>query len=565
MFIFCPLAKTDMGGVRPSGGVFVGGTVVLLAVVSFFLVLASGADEDLIWKLEFDDAFVAPPIPGFGLEMGLDGEVSNPSDEANFGTERTRGHRLVMEDLSDLRPGSRSGEVGEERYRGTNFSLEIPPGWDVTSDGDRYEGNLTLEGDSALVRIGWFEDFGINPESCLRQVIRAYRSEYLRFSVLTAEQGDPVVVGDQKASSLNIYYRYGGQGAQKRIVAWCSPISGRFFYTSFWSSPEVWDENLERFEQVLESFRDEISESYVELGPRPATLDGWGTVLSETLSSYHFAGVAPQPNPMVAVKVSLVGHRVGGEVDQIASEEILSLARRTGDPPREAVLQKLLQEAGYGVAILRWRGAYWVVAQDTEGGWQAISSAAPGTDRGLGTLVGPEEAEWYRGLVVEVPAGGMAGEGEDGSSARTVIEKDCDPPRLVHIEPLAEVNLTWILGLVNLLDRYSYTQEGPDPGSFQRSQVCWALLEREGRDARLLAGYQGHPLGRRMWVVVSHPGEGYVAVDPAAGDGGGLGEIVSGAGYFEGVAYETSIQYSCLHPDRGLFIDPEAVGTGAPG
>ncbi len=562
MFIFCLPAKTDMGCVRPSGGAFFGGAVVLLATVSFFLVSASGADEELIWKLEFDDAFLPPQVPRFGPETGLDG----PSVEMDEIREPGLGRRLVMEDLSDLRPGSRSGEVGEERYRGANFSFEIPPGWDATSDGDRYEGNLTLEGDSALVQIGWFEDFGIDPESCLRQVARAYRSEYLRFSVLTAEQGEPAFVDGQEASSLNIYYRYGGQESQKRIVAWCSPVSGRFFYASFWSSPQAWDENLGRFEQVLGSFRDEISESYVELEPRPATLDGWATVLSETLSSYHFESVVAQPSPLVAVKVFLMGHREEGVVDQIASEEIVSPARRAGDPPREAALQKLLQEAGYGAAILRWRGAYWVVVQDPDRRWQAISPAVSLTDKGLGTLVAPGESEWYRGLVVEGPVGEMAGEGENGSSAQVVVEKDCDPPRMAQLEPRSEVNLTWILGLVDLLDRYSYSGDEPDPGSFKRSQVCWALLVREGCNARLVAGYQGHPLGQGMWVVVSHPeGGGYVAVDPATGDGGGLGEIVSGAGYFEGVAYETSIQYSCLHPDRGLFIDPVAVGTGEPG
>ncbi|HPE64039.1 MAG TPA: hypothetical protein PLQ49_08035, partial [Methanothrix sp.] len=57
---------------------------------------------------------------------------------------------------------------------------------------------------------------------------------------------------------------------------------------------------------------------------------------------------------------------------------------------------------------------------------------------------------------------------------------------------------------------------------------------------------------------------GYIAVDPSAGDGG-LGEIVHGAEYFEGIGYETSGQYSCLHPDRGLSIDPGTVGVPAQG
>ena len=67
-----------------------------------------------------------------------------------------------------------------------------------------------------------------------------------------------------------------------------------------------------------------------------------------------------------------------------------------------------------------------------------------------------------------------------------------------------------------------------------------------------------------MWVIVRHPGSGHVAVDPGAAGDRGLGEIVSGAEWFHGVGYETSLQYSCLHPGEGLAIDPGAVKTPAP-
>jgi hypothetical protein len=542
---------------------------VVFAIVSFLLISASGADEGLRWaKMDFADQFSMPPIPAFGSEMSLDSAISDLSRETKVGGELARGRRLVIDDLSPLRSDSKGGEEEveeEERYRGANFSFELPPGWNAALEGGRYEGNLTLEGTCALVKIGWFEDSGIVPGDVLRQVIRGYRSDYLRFSVLTAEAGEPVVVGGERSPSLNVYYMYGGQESQKRIVAWPSPVSGRFFFASFWSCSEAWEENLERFELVCESFRDEGSERYVELEPRPATTDGWGTVLFETLASYHFAEVAVPPSPEVGVRVVMESHREEGQVSQLASEEMVSPTRRGGDPPREAAILKLLQDDGYEVSLLKRGGAYWVVVRGPEGGWQAISSAAPETERGLGTLVGPDETEQYRGLVVDGPEE-AADEEVEGSSDRAVVEKDCDPPREVHLEPVANVNLTWILGLEDLLELYSYSQEEPDPGSFYGAQVCWALLKREGYDALLVTGYEGHPLRQEMWVVVSHPGEGHVAVRPAAaGDGGGIGEIVSDAERFTGIAYETSAQYSCLHPDRGLSIDPGMVRTQAPG
>ena len=532
-----------------------------IAIVTFVLIPASGADEELVWKMEFTDQFSMLPIPGFGSDTSLDGEASDLSMATGSG-ELASGQRLSIEDLFQLRLDPKNVEE-EDRYRGANFSIELPPGWNATLEGDRYEGNLTLEGACALVHIGWFEDSGLDPDDVLRQVTRAYRSDYLRFSILTAEAGEPVAVGDEKASSLNVYYVYGGQESQKRIAAWSSPISGRFFYASFWSCPESFDENLEKFEQVCESFRDEGSERYVDLEPRPVTLDGWGTILSETLASCHFAKVAAQQSPEVEVKVSMKSHREGGLVIQLASEEMVSPTRGGDDPPREGGILKLLQDEGYDVSLLQRGGAPWVVVRGPEGRWQAISSAAAETERGLGTLVSPDEEEWYRGLVVDGPEETARGE-DEGTSAETVIEKDCDPPREVHLEPAAEVNLTWILGLEDLLVLYSYSQEESDPGFFHGAQVCWALLKREGYDALLVTGYEGHPLSQDMWVLVSHPGEGYLAVKPTTEDGVGLGEIVNDAEYFDGVAYETSLQYSCLHPDRGLAIDPGMIRTPIP-
>ncbi len=579
----------SMGGRRLSLGVLrpFGVSLVSFAVVS--LVIAPTLGDDVFgFEDGFGDLFELSPT----LAAAVGAE--DPGNETSEMEGETVPSPLAMDGITFVVPDSDLGD-DRNRTRGANFSFELPAGWTATSAGDRNDGNLTLEGNCARAFIGWFEDVGVDPDLLLRQVVRAYRSGSIRFTVLEAEPGGAVEVDGLRGSTLNIYYMYSGQESQKRLVAWPSPRSGRIFYASFWSCSDGWEENLEEFESVLASFRDEPFEGYAVFEPRSAAFDGWGTVLSETLQSYRFGKVAAPSGPEVTVRVSLTSHREDGRVDQLASEEIASSTRGAEVPSREAALKSLLVDEGYRAVVLRRGGAFWVAVQGPEGRWQAISPADAGDDRSVGTLVGPaDDAEWYRGLVVAGPetagepetstadepemadvpvaaealerSGWTVGAAEDvGFADAAAIEKRCDPPHMVRLAPMAEVNLTWVLEIKDLLDRYSYSQEEADPGSFLRSQVCWALIEREGHDAILVTGYEGHPLHPRMWVAVKHPGElGYIAVDPAAGDGG-LGEIVHGAEYFEGIGYETSGQYSCLHPDRGLSIDPGTVGVPAQG
>lgn len=539
-----------------------GGGLPLLATLSFatiFIVPAAAAAGGFGWEDNFTDLFEIAPIPDFGSGTGGPGETKPGFQPTVAETRPKMGLTMGGINFSLLDP--KDGEDDGDRSRWANFSLVLPPGWRGSVEGGRNEGRLVLEGPCALASIGWFEDFGVDPDGVLRQVVRGYRSEPLGFSVLTAEQSHPVEVDGQRGSTLNVYYRRGGHESSKRLVAWSSPVSGRFFFASFWSCPESWDENLERFEGVIESFRDEGSERYAVLQPRSPVLDGWGTVLSLTLLSYHFSSRPPTQNPEVGVKVVIKSRREGGRIDDVACEEIVSLRRRAEAPAGEVALQKLLLDGGYGAILLRRGGAFWVAVQGPEGNWQPISPAADGAVRGVGSLVRPEEGDWYRGMVVDGVnvVRGLAG--EDGSLGGASIEKDCDPPRMVDLPPAEAVDPRWILGLRDLLDRYTYAGEEDDPDSSHRTQVSWALLEGEGYDALLMEGYEGHPLHPRMWVAVRDPEGGYVAVDPAAGGHRGLGEVVFADDRFYGIGYDTSLQFSCLCPDRGLSIDPGSVRT----
>src|SRR5690554_5567829 len=117
-----------MRGGRPWEGVF-----VILSIISFLLIAAQAADDDLGWEMDFDDPLHDPfqtfTIPEFGAEMTPPGKILNSSRETNAGAEPAGGQLLVIEDLSYMRPASNSSEK-EERYRWANFSIELPEGWD---------------------------------------------------------------------------------------------------------------------------------------------------------------------------------------------------------------------------------------------------------------------------------------------------------------------------------------------------------------------------------------------------------------------------------------------------
>ena len=73
-----------------------------------------------------------------------------------------------------------------------------------------------------------------------------------------------------------------------------------------------------------------------------------------------------------------------------------------------------------------------------------------------------------------------------------------------------------------------------------------------------MLSYKGHPLEEHMWVVVEAPNEKgrYVAIETANVDENkrlvNLGRVVSDEAYFRGIMYNTSEQFSRLHPEEGI-------------
>ena len=520
-----------------------------------------------------------------GVDPDVDGRIVLDLSEKGKFLER----EFAQESGLSFQEGDRS--LGDEdghyverfdRYQDMNITFVYPEGWKLISRGDLSWGKISIDGTCTRITLNWLKDPGLDPESCLDQVARAYRSESLRLPVFTAKKGTAVVNG-QSAATLDLYYKYGLYGAETRLVAWTSLRSNRFFYASVTPCPSSRDQDLDIFEQMIESFQDIGRDNYVELDPRSTVSDAWAIVLQDLLNSYHHVGSANSTTPGVKVTLDFDVYRSSDGVDHLSSEEDIVLVDSFVDDSRACAVQELLETSGYRSALMETHGVVWVVVQDFDGKWQALSLPLD-IERCVAVLVLPDSGcGWYSGLIrnegddyevcgIEDKAGGKSarrisgGEEIEGtvgriqySSLDTALEKDCDPSCHVKLPFQRKVDLAWSMGLRDLLELYSYAREESQPDYARASQVCWALLEGDGYDASLMTGYEGHTLGDRVWVVVKYPGsDGYVAVETLGGCGAGIGEIVFEDVYCEGIMYNTSLQYSYLHPESGMWLELKA-------
>jgi len=145
------------------------------------------------------------------------------------------------------------------------------------------------------------------------------------------------------------------------------------------------------------------------------------------------------------------------------------------------------------------------------------------------------------------------------------VLKDVDPSRHVQLERPNQVNQSWADELQGTLDSYSYQRKYQENifDCSNTSQISWAFLEAKGYDARLMFSYKDHPLGQHMWVVVRYPyeEESYVVVEATNANGKSdfmhLGKLTFDDKYYHGIMFNTSMQYSWLHPEEGMWLVPE--------
>jgi hypothetical protein len=304
--------------------------------------------------------------------------------------------------------------------------------------------------------------------------------------------------------------------------------------------------------------------------PRANISDAWASVLQDLLMSYHYKDPSALPTRSTSIQVALL-LTASGQSYKLSSDENLSAGLPAILAIRPSLVQQILLEHGYLARLCQRHGLIWVIVQDPSGNWQSISVNPSEPSRTVGVLIKPEEsrpeAEVYDDL--EDLLKSSQAMIEDPIDQDLYIVRDCDPSEQVELKAPLKPGSTWIKGLSEILDSRSYDKKYQE-GAFDCSnvsQICWTVLQGLGYDARLMFSYQGHPLGAHMWVAVKYPYEAdrYVAVEATNVDKQGdlihLGKAIFKPEYYRGIMYNTSAQFSRLHPDEGMWLGPRSEAS----
>jgi hypothetical protein len=446
-------------------------------------------------------------------------------------------------------------------YQDTGFSFQGPVGWIISSSGSKVAGNLSLAAPNSYssINIDWIRDPGLTPESILDQVAKTYNQDEVE--VLSKEEGRILVEG-REARTLNLSYKFKEFQAIKRLAAWTSNESDRLFLASTSSCSEEYFGNDGIFNHILTTFRDQRSDK-VSLEPRSVQDDVWAIILGDLLASCHYIDqTAYQPTAFYVEAVhSLTPIR--GSYKLSSTEKISSKMSETAIIRSNAV-QELLHSSGYEARLIQKGGQIWVVVQDPSGKWQSVSINPTEAWRMVGALIAGLDG--YQGIVYS-----SAKELTDENSLKLIdpdqygnsIQQDCEPPRYVELKRPVLENSSWMNELQGILSEYSYPKKYHENifDCSNTSQICWAVLEEKGYESSLMLSYKDHPLGQHMWVVVKYPyeDERYVAVEATntnqSGDLVHLGNVTEKNEYYKGIMYNTSKQYSWLHPEEGMWLE----------
>lgn len=449
-------------------------------------------------------------------------------------------------------------------FKDQGISFEHPSDWALRSSGSEPYGNITVSGADERLSLFWIRDVGINPEKYLDQAAGAYQSNQL--SIVSQERGTRSI-SEGKAWTLALTYEFKGYRSNKLFAAWNSEGSDRTFLAvlSGFGDNYTWDEKP--FNLMLETFQDLSPRKTEALMPRTAIDDAWAAVLQDLLSSYHYLDQSTLPTRSTSTQVALI-LTASGQSYKLSSDENLSAGLPAIIAIRPAVVQQILAEHGYQAKLCQRHGVIWVIVKDPSGSWQSVSVNPSEPSRTVGVLIKPGESQ-PNGLVYDDLADLL-----ENNQARIDgpvepdqhIQKDCDPSRYVELVAPTEPNSTWTKGLSDLLDIQKCDKKYEE-GVFDcsnASQICWSVLQGRGYDARLMFSYQGHPLGAHMWVAVKYPYEAdrYAAIEATNVDKEGdmihLGKVVFKPEYYKGIMYTTSAQFSRLHPDEGMWLEPRS-------
>ena len=454
---------------------------------------------------------------------------------------------LASEELSD--------------YQGNSISFQYPSSWTVSQSGSNVAGNISLTNSCSKINLMWMRDPGFSPESIFDQIRKVYDQDEVE---VVSSSGGEITVSGKKAKTLELLYKFKEYSAKRHFAVWRSNESDRLFLLSASDCPEEESFGVEGISGILATFKDS-EDREVSLEPRSSQEDEWAILLGDLLASYHY-------HDQSAVKsMSIYVEAIHSLIPKNGSYSLFSEEMIHGEMPenaviRTAVVQDILMDFGYDTKIIQGVGKIWIAVLDPSSKWQSISLNPKEPWRMLGVLT--NKSEGYQGLIyndtkelvddnwpkVKVPLG-----------FDSYVQKDVDPSRHVQLERPNQVNKSWADELQGTLDSYSYPQKYQENifDCSNTSQISWAFLEAKGYDARLMFSYKDHPLGQHMWVVVRYPyeEESYVAVEATNANGKSdlmhLGKLTFDDKYYHGIMFNTSMQYSWLHPEEGMWLVPE--------
>ncbi|HOK58496.1 MAG TPA: glycosyltransferase [Methanothrix sp.] len=420
------------------------------------------------------------------------------------------------------------------------------PGFSIVIGNANIQGNensgvLTSEAHCLRFNLFWLRDLGVGPESYLDAIQELYAGNGL---VVESKSRFSSHIRDINVSFLDVNYSFAGCSTRKTFAVWYSNATDRTYIASMDSCSDDREVLLSILRTISETNRSRT------LVKRKSCNDTWSLLLSDLLSSWRYA----EPS-----------HLTGGQflihTNHMVSERgLLSYDGIDVSSPqdlfmRPAAVFYLLRGAGYTPVIMQRHGSIWIAVKDDDE-WQAISLNPLNPDRAVGVQV--FEDECYTGIVYSDP--------EELAAANTInltvpvgyIVRRCEPSRYVQLEM---DNSTDRGDLERVLEEHTYRQRYSKDrfDCSNASQVCWSFLKGMGYDAYLMVGAKDHPLGEHMWVVVRR-GHGYIAIESAVVESSqnfvNLGSIRSDGDYYRGVMYNSSVHYSLLNPEEGMWLEP---------
>jgi hypothetical protein len=470
-------------------------------------------------------------------------------------------------------------------FNDMGFSFQYPAEWSVRSASDGHgredeEGNsqapgkLELVGPCVRFSLNWTRDPGISPETILGQIEKTYDSEEVK--VLSSKRGT-IIMGSAGAGAgagalaeaevMSLSYEFKCSRSAKRFAVWNSSISDRLFLASISSSgcnseSEQSTAGAALFDSLVASFSDsgERGREQLTLGPKSKD-EAWTLLLGDLLSSHHYSQAKTLPARVARVQVLHTLLPVNGTY-QLDSQETIRVDLPSDAALRAGSVQSLLMQEGYGARLAQRSGEIGVAVKDPSGRWQLVSVNPAKPEKSVGVLAnGTREALIYESLEELADENRMDLDNLDLDTGK-LMQKDCEPSRYVELTRPSKVNESWQENLKKVLDGYDYDERYQENvfDCSNTAQICWSILQGKGYDARLMMSWKGHPLGPHLWVVVPYPYEEgrYVAVETANTDGSmklvHLGKVVADNDHYRGIMYNSSAQYSRLHPEEGMWL-----------